>query len=333
MMILAHARVDSLAALAALIPLHPPTASNIAGQVDRVYYVLTAITVFFSALIFGCIFYFMVRYRRRTADEHAEQIHGSIPLEVFWTIVPSVICLGIFLWSSYLYVRNARPPANSMEIFVVGKQWMWHIQHPEGPREIDALHIPLGQAVKLTVTSQDVIHGFFVPAFRVKKAVLPGSYNFLWFKPDKIGKFHLFCTEYCGAGHSKMIGWVYVMSPQDYATWVAGQMKNQSMAQEGARLFNQLGCNACHAADDTGRGPSLVGEYGKQETLKDGSIRVVDETLIRQAIVNPNSIQLPKYAPIMPTFKGQVDESQVLQLIAYIKSLGSEGSEERTSSQ
>jgi cytochrome c oxidase subunit II len=323
-----QAALHSTAALAALIPLHPPVASNVAGEVDQVFYFLTFITVFFTVLIFGAIFYFMIKYRRRSADDHADQIEGSMPLEVIWTVIPSVICAGIFIWSSYLYVRNARPPRNATQIYVVGKQWMWHIQHPEGPREIDALHIPVGRAVNLTVTSQDVIHGFSVPAFRVKKAVLPGSYNFLWFKPDKTGKFHLYCTEYCGAGHSKMVGWIYVMSQQDYVAWLAGQMQTQNMAQEGARLFAQLGCATCHVANNTGQAPTLVGKYGRTEQLKDGSTRIVDETLIRQAIVNPNSVLLPNYPPIMPTFQGQVDESQVLQLIAYIKSLGSE---ERTS--
>jgi cytochrome c oxidase subunit II len=320
--------LQSFAALAAWMPLHPPTASKIAGEVDELYYFLTAITLFFTTLIFACIFYFMIKYRRRSDDERAEQIHGSVPLEILWTAVPSIICVVIFVWSSYLYVRNSRPPANSTEIFVIGKQWMWHVQHPEGPREIDALHIPVGQAVKLTMTSQDVIHGFYVPAFRVKKSVLPGSYNSIWFKPDEVGKFHLFCTEYCGAGHSKMIGWVYVMKPADYVAWLAGQMKDQSMAQEGAQLFTRLGCATCHVANDTGAAPSLVGLYGKQETLKDGSTRMVDETLIRQAIIEPNSVLLPKYQPIMPTFKGQVNEEQILQLMAYIKSLGTE---ERTS--
>jgi cytochrome c oxidase subunit II len=323
-----QAGLHSVAALAALIPLHPPTASNVAGEVDQVFFFLTFITVVFTLLIFGAIFYFMVRYRRRSDDDHAEQIHGSTPLEVIWTVIPSIICAVIFLWSSYLYVRNARPPQNATNIYVIGKQWMWHIQHPEGPREIDALHIPVGQAVQLTVTSQDVIHGFSVPAFRVKKAVLPGSYNSLWFKPDKIGKFHLYCTEYCGAGHSHMTGWIYVMSRQDYVAWLDSQMKNNSMAQEGARLFAQLGCATCHVANGTGQGPSLAGKYGKPEKLKDGSTRIVDETLIREAIITPNSVLLPNYPPIMPTFQGQVDESQVLQLMAYIKSLGSQ---ERTS--
>lgn len=320
--------LSSAAALAALLPLHPPTASKIAGEVDQLYYFLTALTLFFTVLIFGCIFYFMIRYRRRSENDRAVQILGSVPLEVLWTVIPSLICLGIFLWASYLYVRNARPPENATEIFVIGKQWMWHIQHPEGPREIDALHVPVGEAVKLTMTSQDVIHGFFIPAFRVKKAVLPGAYNSIWFKPDKIGTYHLFCTEYCGAGHSKMTGWVYVMSQANYAAWLAGEMKSQSMAQEGARLFNQLGCATCHVANDTGTAPSLVGIYGKTELLRDGSMRTVDETLIRQAIVNPNSVLLPKYPPIMPTFKGQVNEEQILQLMAYIKTLGNE---ERTS--
>ena len=324
MMSLAHTGLNSLAAMAAWIPLQPPTATKIAGEVDELYYFLTAITVFFSALIFGCIFYFMIRYRRRSEDERAEQIEGSVPLEILWSVIPSIICAVIFVWSSYLYVRDARPPANSTEIFVIGKQWMWHIQHPEGPREIDALHIPVGEPVKLTMTSQDVIHGFFIPAFRMKKAVLPGSYNSIWFKPDKVGTYHLFCTEYCGAGHSKMIGWVYVMEPADYAAWLAGQMKDQSMAQEGAKLFNQLGCATCHVANDTGTAPSLVGIYGKPEKLRDGSTQTVDETLIRQAIIEPNSILLPHYQPIMPTFQGQVNEEQILQLMAYIKSLGTE---------
>jgi cytochrome c oxidase subunit II len=323
-----QADLHSIAAFAAWVPMHPPTASKIAGEVDELYYALTAITVFFTTLIFACIFYFMIKYRRRSPDERAEQIHGSVPLEVIWSVIPSIICAVIFIWSSYLYVRNARPPANSTEIFVIGKQWMWHIQHPEGPREINALHIPVGQAVKLTMTSQDVIHGFFVPAFRMKKSVLPGSYNSIWFKPDEVGTFHLFCTEYCGAGHSKMIGWVYVMKPVDYAAWLAGQMKDQSMAKEGGLLFNRLGCATCHVANDTGTAPSLVGIYGKPETLRDGSTRMVDETLIRQAIIEPNSILLPHYSPIMPTFKGQVNEEQILQLMAYIKSLGAE---ERTS--
>src|SRR5271155_4146357 len=276
-------------ALAAWIPLRPPAASSIAENVDRLHYTLTAITLFFTGLIFSCIFYFMIKYRRQSDDEQPEQIEGNIPLELAWTGIPAVICIGIFIWGSTLYVRNARPPSASTEIFVIGKQWMWHIQHPEGPREIDELHVPVGVPVKVTATSQDVIHDFYIPAFRVKKDVLPGRSSSLWFQPTETGAFHLFCAQYCGTSHSQMIGWVYVMEPQDYANWLAGGEKTESMAQEGERLFTQFGCDSCHASDGTGRGPSLAGLYGKPEQLAGGETRVVDESLIRQAILVPNS--------------------------------------------
>lgn len=308
--------------LASLIPLHPPAASSIAQDVDDLHFTLTGITLFFTALIFGCIFYFMLKYRRRSDDEQPEQVVMNLPLEITWTAIPTLICAGIFIWASALYIRNSRPPASSTEIFVIGKQWMWHLQHPEGPREINELHVPLDVPVKLTMTSQDVIHGFYIPAFRVKKDVVPGMYSSIWFLATVPGTYHLFCTQYCGAEHSQMIGWVYVMEPTDYAAWLAGGAKNESMVETGARLFDQLGCEACHAANNTGRGPSLLGVYGKPEKLRDGSTRIVDEALIRQAIVNPNSVLLPNYPSIMPTFKGQVDEEQVLDLIAYVKSLG-----------
>jgi cytochrome c oxidase subunit II len=314
--------LHSMAAAAALIPLRPPAASTIAEDVDRLHFTLTGVTLLFTVLIFGCIFFFMIKYRRRSDDERAEQIEGNLPLEVIWTGIPALICAGLFVWASALYVRNSRPPSASTEVFVIGKQWMWHIQHPEGPREIDELHVPVNVPIQLTMTSQDVIHDFYIPAFRVKKDVLPGRYTSIWFQATKVGTYHIFCGQYCGAEHSKMIGWVYVMEPTDYAAWLAGGVKNESMAQTGERLFNQLGCATCHAADNSGRGPTLVGLYGKQEKLRDGSTRTVDESLIRQAIVNPNSVLLPNYPPIMPTFQGQVDEEQVLQLIAYVKSLG-----------
>lgn len=319
---LIHSTFHSIVVTVALIPLRPPAASTIAENVDRLHYTLTAITLFFTGLIFCCIFYFMVRYRRRSDDQIAEQVEGNIPLEMAWTGIPALICVVLFIWASALYVRNARPPAASTEIFVIGKQWMWHIQHPEGPREINELHVPVNVPIELTMTSQDVIHDFYIPAFRVKKDVLPGRYTSIWFQATKVGTYHLFCAQYCGAEHSEMIGWVYVMDPTDYAAWLAGGAANESMTQTGERLFTRLGCSTCHAADNTGRAPSLVGLYGKPEKLRDGSSRIVDEGFIRQAIVNPNSVLLPNYPPVMPTFQGQVDEEQVLQLIAYVKSLG-----------
>jgi cytochrome c oxidase subunit 2 len=316
--------LGSMAHAALAIPLHPPTASSIAADVDLLYYFLTVLTLFFTALIFGTIFFFMIKFRRRSVDEIPADTRTYLALELTWTIIPTLITGVIFVWASLLYVRNSRPPASSTEMYVVGKQWMWHIQHPEGVREINEMHVPVGEPIKLTMTSEDVIHDFYIPAFRVKKDVTPGRYSSLWFQATETGTFHLFCAQYCGTDHSRMIGWVYVMSPTDYAAWLAGGTKSESMAQMGGRLFLQLGCSACHSSDNTGRGPSLAGIYGTTEKLTDGSTKTVDETLIRQAIVNPNSIMLPNYAPIMPTFRGQVNEEQVLQLIAYVKSLGPE---------
>ena len=308
------------------LPLHPDQASTIAVGVDHLHYFLTTITLFFTALIFLAIFFFMVRYRRRSEDERATQVEGSLPLEIVWTGFPLVLVAILFIWASSLYFRNSRPPAASMEIFVVGKQWMWKLQHPEGNQEINELHVPMGQPVKLTMTSEDVIHDFFIPAFRVKKDVLPGRYSMLWFQATQTGKFHLFCAQYCGAEHAAMIGWVYVMTPADYELWLSGGTKGESMAEAGARLFNQLGCITCHIADGTGRGPVLQGIYGKPVKLMGGQSVVADEAYIRESILSPSAkIVLGYPSPsIMPTFQGQVSEEQILQLIAYIKSLSSE---------
>src|SRR5271154_3441214 len=313
--------LNSLAGAVALMPLQPPAASSIADDVDKLYFVLTGITLFFTVLIFSIIFYFMIKYRRRSDDEIPEGTHTPMALELTWTIIPSLICVVLFVWASELYVRNSRPPDASTEIFVIGKQWMWHLQHPEGPREINELHVPVGVPVKLTMTSQDVIHDFYFPAFRVKKDVLPGRYSSIWFEPTETGTFHLFCAQYCGTNHSQMIGWVYVMSPTDYAAWLAGGEKTESMAQQGERLFSQFGCGNCHSPDAGSHAPPLAGIYGKPQKMQSGETRVVDEALIRQSIYFPSSVHLPGYQQIMPTYQGQIDEEQMLQLIAYVKSL------------
>lgn len=307
------------------IPLHPEQASTIAVGVDHLHYFLTGLTLFFTALIFLTIFYFMVKYRRRSHDELGTQVEGSLPLEIIWTGIPMALVAILFTWASSLYFRNSRPPAASMEIFVVGKQWMWKLQHPEGPQEINELHVPVGQPVKLTMTSEDVIHDFYIPAFRVKKDVLPGRYSSLWFQATQTGKFHLFCAQYCGAEHAAMIGWVYVMTQTDYEQWLSGGVKGESMAEAGARLFGQLGCITCHIADGTGRGPVLQGIYGKPVKLMGGQTVIADEAYIRESILQPSAKIVAGYPSpsIMPTFQGQVSEEQILQLIAYIKSLGS----------
>src|ERR1700735_901320 len=304
--------------------LRPDAASSIAEGVDHLYFALTFITLFFTFVIFSTILFFMVKYRRRAENERPADTEDNLGLELTWTIIPTLICAGLFLWASSLYFENSRPPSASTEIFVIGKQWMWHIQHPEGVREINELHVPVGVPVKLTMTSEAVIHDFYIPAFRVKKDVVPGRYSSLWFQATKVGTYHLFCAQYCGVDHAEMLGWVYVMSPADYETWLSSGTPSQTMVQIGEKTFNKLGCASCHLSEGTGRGPSLVGIYGKEETLKNGDKRLVDEAFIRQAIVNPNSVVLTKYPAIMPTFQGQLNEEQVLQLVAYVKSLASE---------
>jgi cytochrome c oxidase subunit 2 len=303
------------------LPFQPEQASSVAKGVDHLYFFLTFITLFFTAIIFLTIFYFAVKYRRRSDEERPAEIAGSVPLELAWTLIPTLLTVVIFIWGSSLYFRNARPPRASTEIFVVGKQWMWHLQHSEGAREINELHVPVGVPIQLTMTSEDVIHDFYIPAFRIKKDVLPGRYSSIWFQATKIGAYHFFCAQYCGAEHSGMIGWVYVMSPADYAQWLSGGRSGETMEETGARLFTQLGCTTCHISDGTGRGPSLLGLYGKPVRLEDGRTLTADEAYIRGCILTPFKQRITGYPPIMPTFQGQVSEEQILQLIAYIKSL------------
>jgi len=304
------------------LPFQPEQASSIAEGVDRLYIFLTVITLFFTAIIFATIFYFAVKYRRRSDDEKPSEIEGSLPLELTWTLIPTLLTVVIFVWSSSLYFQNSRPPRASSEIFVVGKQWMWHLQHPEGPREINELHVPVGVPIQLTMTSEDVIHDFFIPAFRIKKDALPGRYSSIWFEATKTGTYHFFCAQYCGAEHAGMIGWVYVMQPSDYAQWLANNSTGETMEAAGRRLFNQVGCNTCHSEASGATGPSLRGLYGQSVKLVDGRTVTADDEYLRGTILTPFKQRVAGYPAVMPTFQGQVNEEQILQLIAYIKSLG-----------
>jgi cytochrome c oxidase subunit II len=304
--------------------LRPEDASTSAAQVDRLYFFLTGLTLFFTFSIFAAIFYFMIKYRRRSEKERPPETEESKVLEITWIVIPSLICVGIFLWGASLFFAAARPPRGSAEIFVVGKQWMWQLQHPEGAREINQLHIPVGVPVQLTMTSEDVIHDFFVPAFRIKMDVVPGRYTSEWFQATKTGSYHLFCAQFCGTLHSGMTGTIEVMTPAGYAQWLRDNSGNKSMAETGQELFARLGCDTCHVTDGTGSGPALQGRFGKQVTLRDGQTRVMDDAYVRQSILNPGSLPLPNYRPVMPTFQGQISEEQILQLIAYLKSIGSE---------
>jgi cytochrome c oxidase subunit II len=303
--------------------LRPTTASTSASRVDHLYFFLTGLTLFFTFLIFATIFYFMIEYRRRSEEERPPETPESTALELTWIVIPTLICIVIFFWSASVFFADALPPQGSMEVFVVGRQWMWHLQHSEGQREINQLHIPVNVPVRLTMTSEDVIHDFFVPAFRVKMDVVPGRYTSEWFEATQPGSYHVFCAQYCGTLHSGMTGTIEVMSPPDYAQWLRDNAPAESTSQMGQHLFSQLGCDTCHLADGSGAGPALQGRFGKRVTLLEGQARVIDEGYIRQSILDPGSLPLPNYRPVMPTFRGQVSEEQILELIAYIKSLGS----------
>jgi cytochrome c oxidase subunit 2 len=304
------------------IPLFPDQASTFAPEVDHLLYFLLAVAIFFTVLIFIAIFYFAVRYRRRSEQELPNPVHGSVTLEILWSVIPFGLTMVMFAWGSAIFFRESRPPDDAIPIYVVGKQWMWKLQHMEGRREINELHIPLGRAVKLTMTSEDVIHSFFVPDFRTKEDVVPGRYSTTWFRPTKAGKYHLFCAEYCGTNHSRMIGWIYVMQPQDYQAWLSGGAAMGSLAEEGGKLFESLACANCHKADGSGRCPTLVGLYGRTVQLAGGGTVTADEAYIRESILRPAAKIVAGYQPVMPTFQGLVTEEGVVQLIEYVKSLG-----------
>lgn len=299
----------------------PEQASSLAGQVDLLYYVLTGLSIFFALLIFFLIYVFAVRYRRRSEDEVPRQIPGLLQLELAWSLIPLAICLVIFVWGAKLYFNTYSPPRDAYEIHVVGKQWMWHIQHPNGKREINELHVPTGEPIKLTMATEDVIHSFYVPAFRTKKDVVPGRYATMWFEAIKPGEYHLFCAEYCGTKHSQMIGKVVVMDPADYQQWLSGGESNDPPAIAGEKQFQQIGCVTCHGEKPGSRGPSLKGVFGSQVALQNGQSVLANEEYLRESILNPNAKTVAGYQSLMPTYQGQISEANLLQIVAYLKAL------------
>ncbi|HMK31538.1 MAG TPA: cytochrome c oxidase subunit II [Terriglobales bacterium] len=302
------------------IPLWPERASSLAGRVDAFFIFMLLVTGFAAIGVFILIFIFAVYYRQKPGGK-ATQIEGSHSLEATWSLIPLGAFMLMFFWGATIYVAESKPPAGAMEIYTVGKQWMWKFEHPEGVREINQLHVPVNRDIRLTMVSQDVIHSFYVPAFRVKQDVLPGRYTTVWFRPIKPGTYHLFCAEYCGTSHSAMTGEVVVMEPADFEQWLGGGATGGSMAQSGQRLFAQLGCATCHRSDTQGRGPNLVGLYGKTVLLEDGRSVVADDNYIRESILTPGAKVVSGFKPIMPTFQGIVSEEQLLSLVAYVKSL------------
>jgi cytochrome c oxidase subunit 2 len=307
------------------VPFSPDQASSYASDTDNLYSFLWTLTIVFGVGLVAAIFYFAVKYRRRHPQEVGAPIAGAMTLELTWTVIPFIIAMGIFVWGTELYFKIYRPPANAKEVYVVGKQWMWKIQHTEGQREINELHVPVNTRVKLIMTTEDVIHSFFIPAFRMKLDVVPGRYSTVWFEPTQVGKYELFCAEYCGTSHSGMIGSVIVMEPADYQAWLAGGTGEGSPAQQVEKLFAQLACSSCHLQSGQGRGPRLQGVFGSQVELADGSKVVANEDYVRESILNPRAKVVAGFQPIMPTFQGLVSEEQVLQLVAYVRSLGQEG--------
>jgi cytochrome c oxidase subunit 2 len=304
-------------------PFFPEQASAQAAQVDGIYFFMLAVTAFFSLLIATLVVLFAIKYRRRHDSEVGAAIHGSLALELLWTVIPFLITMVMFAWGAKVFFDLYRPPAGAMEIYVVGKQWMWKAQHMDGLREINELHVPVGRPVKLIMGAEDVLHSFYIPAFRVKADVIPGRYNVLWFTATKPGRYHLFCAEYCGTKHSGMIGWVYAMEPTAFQAWLSGGTRaSETPAAAGAKLFQDFACSSCHRDDAMAQAPQLKGLFGKTVELQGGATAVADETYIRESIVLPQAKVVNGFQPIMPTFQGLVSEEQLLQLIAYVRSLG-----------
>jgi cytochrome c oxidase subunit 2 len=307
----------------AQVRLFPEQASTFAEAADAVFFFILGVTVFFTLLIAGMIIVFIIKYRRRSEAEVPPQIHGSLRLEVFWTVVPLGIAMVMFVWSARVYLLWADPPEGALEVYVVGRQWMWHLQHVGGQREINQLHVPLGRPVKLTMTSKDVIHSFFVPDFRVHMDVIPGRYTTAWFQATRTGTFRLFCSQYCGTNHSLMIGQVVVMEPDAFERWLESKADN-SMAAKGRKLFQKLQCVSCHSANVKARAPVLEAIYKTRVTLQDGSAVLADDAYLKESILYPDAKIVAGYRSpsIMPSFEGLVTEEELNELLAFLRTLG-----------
>jgi cytochrome c oxidase subunit 2 len=299
-----------------------PEASTLAPSVDRIFWSLVGLSLVIIALVGGLVLAFAIKYRKGT-----NAYRGPLPewmsreVEIGWTVATLFVALFIFWWAGAAQLPHFLLPSKALEIHVVAKQWMWKAQHPEGVREIDALHVPVGVPVKLEMTSQDVIHSFGVPAFRIKQDVLPGRYTSTWFEAKEVGDYHLFCTEYCGTDHARMTGTISVMQPDAYARWLGDQPHGADMAGEGGQLFTALGCSACHGANARVPAPPLINLYGRQVALADGSRVTADEEYLRESIERPEAKVVAGYQSTMPAYEGVASEEQVVALVAYIKSL------------
>ena len=303
------------------VTLFPEQASTFAANVDQLFWFFMIVCGLAGTITAALILAFAIRYRR-SAHRYRTTPHHSLALELGWTLPVAVVVVALFAWGAKIFVDLYAIPEGATEIYVTGKQWMWKIQHPNGKREINELHIPVDTDIVLNLTSEDVIHSFFVPAFRTKRDAVPGRYNRLWFHATEVGEYHLFCTEYCGTDHSRMIGTVYVQTEQAHQKWMRGGAEQLvSMAERGSLTYTRFACGSCHNSEANERGPSLEGIFGTRRKLAGGGSVLVDEDYLRESIINPNAKISEGYAPVMPTFKGQIPEQGLSELIAYIKSL------------
>ena len=309
------------------LPFFPHQASTMAGQVDNLYFAWIILSGVVALAVAVAMVWFAVRFRKgsaadRTLGDAAERDQRMHHIEILWTVVPLVLFIAMFVWSAEVYYRNITVPKDAMPIYVVAKQWMWHAEHPAGEREINELHVPINRPVELVMTSQDVIHSLSIPGFRIKQDVLPGRYTTLWFTANRLGEYHLFCTQYCGASHSHMVGRVVVMEPAAYERWLSAHANVPTMAARGEQRFRQLGCNGCHGAQATVRAPRLEGLFGRPVQLRDGRSVRADERFIHDAVLLPSQDVPAGYDANMPSYRGQISEEDLLEIIEYVKSLG-----------
>ena len=304
--------------------LFPPQASTLAQQVDALYLALIGICGFVLFGLLIVILYFLFKYRQGKPARRERSPLPTTPFELTWTLIPLLIFMGLFTWGATVYHNEQTIPPAALEINVVGKQWMWKVQHPTGQREINELHVPVDQAVKLILASQDVIHSFYIPAFRIKQDVVPGRFTTEWFKAIKTGTYHIFCAEYCGKDHSVMRGRVTVMEPVEYEQWLAGGQPSEPLARAGESLFRSLGCSGCHIGSGVVRAPPLQGVYGRAVPLQSGRVVLANEAYIRDSILQPERDIAAGYQPVMPSYRDRISEEDLFLLIAYIKSLGNQ---------
>ena len=303
------------------IPIFPDQASTFAKDVDALYFFIFAVSAFFALAVAAAVIYFGIRYHKTHDGEIGARIEGNLPLELLWSVIPTIIAMVMFGWGATVFYHLRRPPDEAMHIYAVGKQWMWKFQHLEGQREINELHIPAGRPIKVTVSSEDVLHSLYFPSFRTKIDAIPGRYTELWFEANTPGTYHIFCTEYCGTSHAGMIGSVTVLEPAAYQAWLQGGGEGGTLAQRGARLFESLACNSCHLESGQGRGPSLKNIVGTTVDLQNGSSAVVDDAYLRESILTSQAKIVRGFQPLMPTFQGLISEENLVALIEHVKSM------------